>query len=95
MNFWMIFQVFGIVSAWAAKALEDGKITITEAAELGVQLGGLLGIPTDVSIPTPQAAEIPPAHAIGEEAPTGDAPDLTPNARLMPGQHNETGGLVL
>jgi len=69
MNFWMIFQVFGIVSAWATKALEDGKITITEAAELGAQLGKLLGIPTDVSIPIAEAVELPPAANPGDEPP--------------------------
>ena len=78
MNFWMIFQVFGIVSAWAAKALEDGKITIIEAAELGAQLGKLLGIPTDMNIPTAEAVEIPPATDTGEEIP----PDA--NARSPP-----------
>ena len=67
MNFWMIFQVFGIVSAWSAKALEDGKITITEAAELGAQLGKLLGIPTDVNIPTGNPVELPPPKSAGEE----------------------------
>jgi len=69
MNFWMIFQVFGIVSAWAAKALEDGKITIIEAAELGAQIGALLGIPTNVHIPTAEAIELTPATDTGEEVP--------------------------
>ena len=55
MNFWMIFQVFGIVSNWSVKALADGKITIIEAGELGEQLGKLLGIPTDINIPTGSA----------------------------------------
>ena len=82
-NFWMIFQVFGIVSAWAAKALEDGKITITEAAELGAQIGKLLGIPTDVTIPTPQAVELqPPKSAVEEyaeaEAAEAEAPATKP-----------------
>lgn len=50
-----VFIVFGIVSAWTAKALEDGKITLDEAADLGEQLGGALGIPTSVDIPKPVA----------------------------------------
>ena len=66
-NFWMIFQVFGIVSAWAAKALEDGKITITEAAELGEQIGKLLGIPTDVTVPTVEVVELQPPKSAAEE----------------------------
>lgn len=77
MNFWMIFQVFGIVSAWSAKALEDRKITIIEAADLGEQLGKLLGIPTDMNIPTAEAVELPPATDTGEEVP-GDANPRAP-----------------
>lgn len=50
-----IFTVFYIVSAWAAKALEDGKITLLEAAELGGQLGAALGIPTELTVPEPAA----------------------------------------
>jgi len=69
MNFWMIFQVFGIVSAWATKALADGKITIIEAGELAEQIGALLGIPTDVSVPMLPAPEIVAATDTGEEAP--------------------------
>jgi len=75
MNFWMIFQVFGIVSAWATKALADGKITITEAAELGAQLGKLLGIPTDVSIPTPNAPDLVAAADADQDAPTSETED--------------------
>ena len=67
MNFWMIFQVFGIVSAWSVKALEDGKITMIEAGELGEQLGNLLGIPTEINIPTPQAVELQPPKSAAEE----------------------------
>ena len=78
MNFWMIFQVFGIVSTWSVKALEDGKITLVEAAQLADQLGALLGIPTDLNIPTAEAVEIPPATDTGEELP----PDA--NARSPP-----------
>ena len=75
MNFWMIFQVFGIVSAWAAKALEDGKITITEAAELAAQLGKLLGIPTDVNIPTPAAPQIVADAGAEEDAAASEGAD--------------------
>jgi len=50
-----IFMVFGIVSTWAAKALENGKITLLEGADLAGQLGAALGIPTDLTIPEPAA----------------------------------------
>ena len=43
-----IFTLFGIVSSWSEKALEDGKITLTEAAELAERLGPLLGIPVHI-----------------------------------------------
>ena len=46
-----IFTLFGIVSTWSEKALADGKITLTEAAELAEDLGPLLGVPVDVQIP--------------------------------------------
>lgn len=46
-----IFMVFGIVSAWAARALQDGKITLMEAADLASQLGVALGVPTDLTVP--------------------------------------------
>ena len=79
MNFWMIFQVFGIVSAWAAKALQDGKITLIEAAELAAQLGALLGIPTNVTIPNAEAIELQPPKSAGEEfAATESAEPKTP-----------------
>ena len=83
MNFWMIFIVFGAVSRWAEKALADGKITITEAAELGAQLGKLLGIPTDVTIPTPGPPQIVADAGAEEEAPVNETPPLTPKEELL------------
>ena len=50
-----IFMVFGIVSSWAAKALQDGKISLVEAADLAMQLGAALGIPTELTVPEPAA----------------------------------------
>lgn len=46
-----IFHIFGIVSAWATKAFEDGKVTLTEAVSLAIQLAALLGIPTQIDLP--------------------------------------------
>ena len=40
----MIFQFFGIISAWAVKALDDGKVTAAEGLELVVSLAGILGV---------------------------------------------------
>jgi len=52
-----IFIVFGIVSTWASRALQNGKISLVEAAELATLLGDALGIPTELGIPEP-AAEV-------------------------------------
>jgi len=49
-SIFLIFSIFGIVSAWAEKALEDGKITIVEAIDLAVELAGLLGIRTEIDM---------------------------------------------
>lgn len=46
-----IFEIFGIVSAWATKAFADGRVTMTEALELVVSLCAILGLPTDFEIP--------------------------------------------
>ena len=85
-------MVFGAVSKWAEKALADGKITITEAAELGLILGGLLGIPTDVSIPTPGPPETAAAAYANEEAPEDQKELLTPKEQLMKPQSTDQGG---
>lgn len=52
-----IFQIFGIVSSWASKALADGKITIEEAVALAVAIAGILGIAMEVEVPIPGAPE--------------------------------------
>jgi len=71
-----IFMVFGIVSMWATKALQNGKITLLEGADLASQLGVALGIPTELEIPAPapeteeiliETEEKPPAET--EEVP--------------------------
>lgn len=48
-----IFMIFGLVSAWAARALKDGRISLVEAADLAAQLGTALGVPTELAIPQP------------------------------------------
>ena len=53
MNFsiFKLFQIFGIVSSWAAKALSDGKITLEEAVQLAMQLADLLGVKIEFEVP--------------------------------------------
>jgi len=46
----MIFQFFGIISAWAVKALEDGKITAAEGLELVVSLASILGVRPEFNV---------------------------------------------
>lgn len=45
-----IFVVFGIVAAWAEKAMEDGKITVREALELVEEIATLIGVPLDFDL---------------------------------------------
>lgn len=47
-----IFQIFGIVSNWAAKALADGKITLVEAVELATLIAEILNVKIEVEVPT-------------------------------------------
>jgi len=49
--FFRIIRIMGIVTAWASKALEDGKITLLEAADLAAQIGEALGIPVEIELP--------------------------------------------
>lgn len=48
--FLMIFTFFGIISAWAAKALEDGKITAAEGFELVTALANVLGVTLEFDV---------------------------------------------
>lgn len=49
--FFKALRVMGIVTDWASKALVDGKISLTEAADLAQRIGDALGIPVDVQLP--------------------------------------------
>lgn len=48
--FLMIFTFFGIISAWASKALEDGKITAAEGFELVTALAKVLGVTPEFDV---------------------------------------------
>ena len=54
MNFsiFKTFQIFGVVSNWATKALADGKITLVEATDLAVEIADILGVTIEVDLPT-------------------------------------------
>jgi len=67
----MIFQFFGIISSWAVKALEDGKVTAQEGLELVIALSSLLGVRTEFDIKDymPEAIDVKPVEVEkGEEA---------------------------
>jgi hypothetical protein len=53
-SIFLIFRIFGVVSKWAEKALEDGKITITETVDLATELAQILGVPLHIDIPQPE-----------------------------------------
>jgi hypothetical protein len=80
-----IFQIFGIVSAWATKAFADGRVTMTEALELVVSLCAVLGLPTDFDIPNSnQTQEIIPDAFLTSGALPGEEKDLDDAGRPPP-----------
>ena len=46
-------RVFGIVSEWSIKALEDKVVTAEEASNLGISIAKALDLPTEIVIPLP------------------------------------------
>lgn len=70
-----IFQIFGIVSAWATKAFADGVVTLTEAIELAISLCAILGIATQLDLPNQAFEQVPEtielAQAEGEDVEAG------------------------
>jgi len=61
--FLMIFTFFGIISAWASKALEDGKITAAEGFELVTALAKVLGVTPEFDVSEFLALSSPKANA--------------------------------
>jgi hypothetical protein len=47
LSFMSVFQVFGVVSNWAAMALADGKISYRELVQLGIAVAEALDLPLD------------------------------------------------
>ncbi|GAH34754.1 unnamed protein product, partial [marine sediment metagenome] len=63
----MIFSFVMVISTWAKKALEDGKITADEGFDLLKQLAGLLGVPLILDVP-PKVDEAIEAASIALDA---------------------------
>lgn len=76
-SIWKVFTIFGIVSTWAAKALDDQKVTLQEAVDLVEPLARILDIPVSIELPGPllspgadeTAGPGPPETAITEQLP--------------------------
>lgn len=49
-----IFTIFGIVTTWAQKALEDKVVTAEEGLSLAVSLAQELGLPTSIKLQQPE-----------------------------------------
>lgn len=49
-TFFKGIQLVAITESWSAKALEDGKVTITEAAELVTRMCEVLNIPCELDV---------------------------------------------
>lgn len=49
--FFKALRIMGIVTEWSTKALEDGKITLDEAADLAGRIADVLGISTEFKLP--------------------------------------------
>ena len=45
-----IFTVFGVVSSWAEKALEDNELSIQETVDLAEKVAEILGVPLKVDL---------------------------------------------
>lgn len=87
-SIFIIFQVFGIVSAWAEKALADGKITILEAVELATMLATLLGISIDIDT----SALFPDDTSKTDNEGWKRPPDSIPMSMRKPASSYEVGG---
>jgi len=87
-----IFSVFGIVSNWATKALEDGKVTLDEALDLVTQLCECIGVVPELAIPalTPTELEVSEDTSKALEDTSGDT-DLTSEDRAPPGEATAPG----
>jgi len=48
--FLKVFKIMSIISDWSATALEDGKVTVYELTDLGVDLCKVLGVKTEFEI---------------------------------------------
>ena len=78
------FAIFGIVSAWAEKALSDGKVTLLEATRLVTDLADVIGIPAEIEVPRPEAepdlSEEDAAVSTEDEEPTLATLPVTPGS---------------
>jgi hypothetical protein len=74
----MIFSFVMVMSSWAKKALEDGKITAEEGFDLLKQLAGLLGVPLILDVP-PKVEEVIETASIALKSASGISDINTPD----------------
>lgn len=56
-SFLKAFRVMSYVSDWAAKALEDDKVTAQEMMDLGMGLCEILGVKAEITVVDEEATE--------------------------------------
>ena len=66
-----IGMIFGVVCSWSNKAMEDGEITLTAAAELATDLGAHLEVPVRIEADLDRRVE-----DLQEEPPETENPTL-------------------
>lgn len=56
---WFLIIMTGqVILGWIDKALEDGKVTIIEAADLITQLGKIWGFSVELPMPAPEESAL-------------------------------------
>jgi len=74
-----IFSIFGAVSSWADRALEDGKITLQETVDLAESISKILGIPLEVDFFSAKAETTDPLVTASVESDNDDIVRGPPN----------------
>ena len=75
-TWFLILATGSTILEWIDKALEDGKVTIIEAADLITKLGAIWGFSVELPMPEAEEAILTPELKEGEKPDgTGKEPD--------------------
>ena len=66
-KFFMMFQIFSVLTSWFARAMADGKITAAEMASLVTECAAVFGLQTEIELPDAEF-KLQPIAAIEAEA---------------------------